>query len=286
MLSCLSGDPKYPKHNSPLLSPSQFFFSSFLLSRLSSRSRYDTNLLEATGLRETSPTLAIHDVKLLLLRFADLQSFSEDTGGGGRESNLRLISYQIHAILYVLTTYVLLSLSPFRIFISFFLSVEVDKWNEKRNSCRTFLPDQTWRTTNHSTSMDPSFSPHSPWSWWNPSIGTNIESCAYKNFFSLPISDPSHHQPIEPSMSFSSTNNQRHQSLCRATAKTLKLFATYRTATIFFGLINAFFTHLFKPVCLHLCSTAIYIDLFYCLACGHDIESTLSSTVDSFPSQQ
>ena len=103
MLSCLSGDPKCPKHNSPLLSPSQFFFS-LSLSPLSSRSRYDTNLLEATGLRETSPTLAIHDVKLLLLRFADLQSFSEDTGGGGRESNLRLIPYQLHAILHVLTT--------------------------------------------------------------------------------------------------------------------------------------------------------------------------------------
>jgi E3 ubiquitin-protein ligase UBR4 len=38
--------------------------------------RYDTNLLEATGLRETSPTLAIHDFYFLLLRFADLQSFS------------------------------------------------------------------------------------------------------------------------------------------------------------------------------------------------------------------
>jgi hypothetical protein len=80
--------------SSPLPSPS----------RLSSRSRYDTNLLEATGLRETSPTLAIHDVKLLLLRFVDLQSFSEDADGGGRESNRRFIPDQIHAILYVLST--------------------------------------------------------------------------------------------------------------------------------------------------------------------------------------
>ena len=67
--------------------------------------RYDTNIIEATGIRETSPTLSIHDIKLLLLRFADVQSFSEDTGGGGRESNIRLIPYEIHAILYVLTTY-------------------------------------------------------------------------------------------------------------------------------------------------------------------------------------
>ena len=68
--------------------------------------RYDTNIIEATGIRETSPTLSIHDIKLLLLRFADVQSFSEDTGGGGRESNIRLIPYQMHAILYVLTTYI------------------------------------------------------------------------------------------------------------------------------------------------------------------------------------
>ena len=133
MLSCLSGDPKCPKHNSPLLSPSQFFFSFFLLSRLSSRVRYDTNLLEGTGLRETSPTLAIHDVELVLLRFADLQSFSEDTGGGGRESNLRLIPYQIHAILYVHTTYVLLSLpvSYLHLFLSFFLSLRRSRQVER-----------------------------------------------------------------------------------------------------------------------------------------------------------
>ncbi len=67
--------------------------------------RYDTNIIEATGVRETSPTLSIHDIKLLLLRFADVQSFSEDTGGGGRESNIRLVPYEMHAILYVLTTY-------------------------------------------------------------------------------------------------------------------------------------------------------------------------------------
>ena len=66
--------------------------------------RYDTTIIEATGIRETSPTLSIHDLKLLFLRFADLQSFSEDTGGGGRESNIRFIPYQMHAILYVLTT--------------------------------------------------------------------------------------------------------------------------------------------------------------------------------------
>lgn len=32
------------------------------------------------------------------------QSFSADTGGGGRESNIHLIPYIIHTVLYVLNT--------------------------------------------------------------------------------------------------------------------------------------------------------------------------------------
>ena len=52
--------------------------------------KYDTNVIEGTSIRETSPTLSIHDVKLLLLRFADLQSFSEDTGGGGVRPEVNL----------------------------------------------------------------------------------------------------------------------------------------------------------------------------------------------------
>ena len=46
------------------------------------------------------------------------------------------------------------------------------------------------------------------------------------------------------------TNDHRHRSLCRATAKTSKPFAVYQIATVFFSLINALCTHLFKPVFL------------------------------------
>lgn len=38
------------------------------------------------------------------------QSFSVDTGGGGRESNIHLIPYIIHTVLYVLNTSVPFSL--------------------------------------------------------------------------------------------------------------------------------------------------------------------------------
>ncbi|CAF4751516.1 unnamed protein product, partial [Rotaria socialis] len=66
--------------------------------------RYHTNIIEGTGIRETTPTLSIDDVKFLFLQFADVQSFSEDTGSDGQESNIRLIPYQIYSILKVLIT--------------------------------------------------------------------------------------------------------------------------------------------------------------------------------------
>jgi E3 ubiquitin-protein ligase UBR4 len=61
---------------------------------------HNNYLSEATGIRETTYTLSVHDLKLLIQRFAENQSFSEDTGGGGRESNICLIPYMIHTILY------------------------------------------------------------------------------------------------------------------------------------------------------------------------------------------
>ncbi|KAM8927577.1 E3 ubiquitin-protein ligase UBR4 isoform 2-T2 [Pelodytes ibericus] len=66
--------------------------------------RHNTYLQECTGQREPTYQLNIHDLKLLFLRFAMEQSFSADTGGGGRESNVHLIPYIIHTVLYVLNT--------------------------------------------------------------------------------------------------------------------------------------------------------------------------------------
>uniref|UniRef100_A0A8C5WBA2 Ubiquitin protein ligase E3 component n-recognin 4 n=1 Tax=Leptobrachium leishanense TaxID=445787 RepID=A0A8C5WBA2_9ANUR len=66
--------------------------------------RHNTYLQECTGQREPTYQLNIHDLKLLFLRFAMEQSFSADTGGGGRESNIHLIPYIIHTVLYVINT--------------------------------------------------------------------------------------------------------------------------------------------------------------------------------------
>jgi E3 ubiquitin-protein ligase UBR4 len=69
--------------------------------------RHNNYLLEATGIRDSSYLLYVHDLKLLLLKFSDNLSFSEESGGGGRESNINLIPYMIHAILYSINTYVI-----------------------------------------------------------------------------------------------------------------------------------------------------------------------------------
>ncbi|XP_063293132.1 E3 ubiquitin-protein ligase UBR4 isoform X8 [Pelobates fuscus] len=66
--------------------------------------RHNTYLQECTGQREPTYQLNIHDLKLLFLRFAMEQSFSADSGGGGRESNIHLIPYMIHTVLYVINT--------------------------------------------------------------------------------------------------------------------------------------------------------------------------------------
>lgn len=55
-------------------------------------------------LRDISYSSTLHDLKLLLLRFANEKSFSDDTGGGGRQSNMNLIPYILHMALYVINT--------------------------------------------------------------------------------------------------------------------------------------------------------------------------------------
>ncbi|XP_066993474.2 E3 ubiquitin-protein ligase UBR4 [Anabrus simplex] len=66
--------------------------------------RHNTYLQECTGHRDISYSSTVHDLKLLLLRFAQEKSFHDDTGGGGPQSNMHLIPYLIHMALYVINT--------------------------------------------------------------------------------------------------------------------------------------------------------------------------------------
>ncbi|XP_031787712.1 protein purity of essence isoform X2 [Nasonia vitripennis] len=66
--------------------------------------RHNTYLQECTGHRDISYSSTVHDLKLLLLRFAQEKSFHDDTGGGGPQSNMHMIPYLIHMALYVINT--------------------------------------------------------------------------------------------------------------------------------------------------------------------------------------
>ena len=66
--------------------------------------RHNSYIQECTGHLEPTYHASIHDLRLLLQRFAFEKSFSEDTGGGGRDSNIKFVPYAMHMILYVLNT--------------------------------------------------------------------------------------------------------------------------------------------------------------------------------------
>ncbi|XP_052222057.1 E3 ubiquitin-protein ligase UBR4-like isoform X2 [Dreissena polymorpha] len=66
--------------------------------------RHNTYLQECTGVRDPNYQFSVHDVKLLLQKFAEEKSFSDDSGGGGRQSNMHLLPFMMHMSLYVINT--------------------------------------------------------------------------------------------------------------------------------------------------------------------------------------
>ena len=55
-------------------------------------------------MRDIGYTYTIHDIKLLLLRLAQERSFSDESGGGGRQSNVYILPFMMHITLYVINT--------------------------------------------------------------------------------------------------------------------------------------------------------------------------------------
>ena len=66
--------------------------------------RHNTYLAEVTGQRDISYQATVHDIKLLISKFAQERSFSVESGGGGPQSNLHLLPYLAHMALYVINT--------------------------------------------------------------------------------------------------------------------------------------------------------------------------------------
>lgn len=66
--------------------------------------RHNTYLGEVTGQRDISYQATVHDIKLLISKFAQERSFSVESGGGGPQSNMHLLPYIAHMALYVINT--------------------------------------------------------------------------------------------------------------------------------------------------------------------------------------
>ncbi|CAH0722275.1 unnamed protein product, partial [Brenthis ino] len=66
--------------------------------------RHTTYLQECTGHRDIGHGCTVHDLKLLLVRFARGRTFHDDTGGGGPLSNMQLVPALVHMALYVINT--------------------------------------------------------------------------------------------------------------------------------------------------------------------------------------
>lgn len=67
----------------------------------SAMSRHTANVQESTQRLEVTSVATFHDLKLLLLRFAQEKSFHEDAGGGGPQSNMHLVPYLLFYGLYI-----------------------------------------------------------------------------------------------------------------------------------------------------------------------------------------
>ncbi|ESP04879.1 hypothetical protein LOTGIDRAFT_205969 [Lottia gigantea] len=176
--------------------------------------RHNNYLQECTGVRDPSYPFTVHDLKLLLLRFANEKLFSEDSGGGGRQSNLHLMPYMLHMALYVINSTRLTGREEKN--INNYLELTKDKWIE---NC--------WETEGPLYYPVMSMLVHSADKWLTTRtkflerliIAAHVRNAASVGAKTLPEG-----------------------------SKTLKDYSIYKPVLIFFGLINSFFLKLFKKV--------------------------------------
>ncbi|XP_047134256.1 E3 ubiquitin-protein ligase UBR4 isoform X2 [Hydra vulgaris] len=88
--------------------------------------RHNNYIQECTGLREPTFHSNVHDIRLMLLKFAHQKSFSHDAGGGGKHSNMYLIPYMVNLALYVVNS--THQRSNEEQWLNSFLDASIDNW--------------------------------------------------------------------------------------------------------------------------------------------------------------
>merc|ERR1719216_637513 len=176
----------------------------------SSLARHNTYLYEATRHRDIGYQSTIHDLKLLLLRFAQDKSFSSESGGGGPQSNMNLVPYLVHMALYVLNTTRAVPREEKN--LTAFLEIPKDRWLEN-----SFVSDGPMYYAATALLI---FAP----SKWK----------RYRVTFLQRLLLMAHARAVSP--------KQRSQKL---TDKNIKEYSTYKLVILYFALIDQLYEKMF-----------------------------------------
>ncbi|XP_069695727.1 E3 ubiquitin-protein ligase UBR4 isoform X2 [Periplaneta americana] len=177
--------------------------------------RHNTYLQECTGHRDISYASTVHDLKLLLLRFAQEKSFHDDTGGGGPQSNMHIIPYLIHMALYVINT-TRSGPREDKNLTSYLDNAASDKWLE---SCYEAEGPLYWAVL--------SLLLHPP-SRWNRTRLAHLKRL-------LVLAQTRHTQPAGPAGP-------------RLSDVAVKEYNVYKSYMVFFGLVDGIYANYFKKV--------------------------------------
>ncbi|XP_074029001.1 E3 ubiquitin-protein ligase-like protein poe [Leptinotarsa decemlineata] len=174
--------------------------------------RHNTYLQESTNHRDIGHSSTIHDLKILLFKFAQEKTFHEDTGGGGPQSNMHMIPYLIHVALYVINT-TRVSKREESSLMAYLESTNMEKWVESAYEAEGPLYWATISILLHSLAQ------------WNSHRISHLRRL-------IILAHARHCQPSGPAKSLSD--------------KTIKEYSVYKPYLVFFGLVDGIYNCFFK----------------------------------------
>ncbi|XP_033353689.1 E3 ubiquitin-protein ligase UBR4 isoform X5 [Bombus vosnesenskii] len=176
--------------------------------------RHNTYLQECTSHRDISYPSTVHDLKLLLLRFAQEKSFHEDSGGGGPQSNMHLIPYLIHTALYVINT-TLADTRADKTLVGYLETLPGSSWLENCYEAEGPFYQCTMSLLLHTPAR---------WKTYRIAHLNRLIVLAHQRYVS----------PSSPTKTIVDI--------------TVKHYAVYKSALIFFGLVDCIYANFFKKV--------------------------------------
>ncbi|XP_008200345.2 E3 ubiquitin-protein ligase UBR4 isoform X1 [Tribolium castaneum] len=176
--------------------------------------RHNTYLQESTNHRDIGHNSTIHDLKLLLWRFAQEKSFHEDTGGGGPQSNMHMVPYIVHIALYVINT-TRVSKREEGSLMNYIKCTNTEKWIESAYEAEGPLYWTTMAILLHSPQQ------------WNTHKLNHLKRLVI-------LAQTRHCHPSGPNKIL--------------TDRSVKDYAVYKPYLVFFGLIDGVYNYFFKNV--------------------------------------